>query len=90
MNKTELIDAIAEESGLTKVDARKALDAFVVCSINALKEGDPVSLVGFGSFSIADRVARKGRNPKTGAEIMIEAKKVVKFKAGAELQKVVD
>ncbi len=90
MNKTELIDSIAAESGLTKADARKALDAFVVCTINALKEGDPLSLVGFGSFSIVDREAHKGRNPNTGAEIMIAAKKVVKFKVGADMQKAVE
>jgi DNA-binding protein HU-beta len=85
MNKAELIDAIASESGLSKVDAKKALDGFVAATSNALKGGDRISLVGFGSFSISERSARTGRNPQTGKEIKIAAKKVVRFKAGAEL-----
>ena len=85
MNKAELIDAIASESGLSKVDAKKALDGFVAATSNALKSGDRISLVGFGSFSISERSARTGRNPQTGKEIKIAAKKVVRFKAGAEL-----
>jgi DNA-binding protein HU-beta len=85
MNKAELIDAIASEANLTKVDARKALDAFVAATTNALKSGDKVTLVGFGTFSVSSRSARKGRNPQTGKEINISAKKVVKFKPGAEL-----
>ncbi|MGC6432892.1 MAG: HU family DNA-binding protein [Crocinitomicaceae bacterium] len=85
MNKAELIDAIASESGLSKVDAKKALDGFVAATSNALKSGDRISLVGFGSFSISERSARTGRNPQTGKEIQIAAKKVVRFKAGAEL-----
>ena len=85
MNKAELIDAIASESGLSKVDAKKALDGFVAATSNALKGGDRISLVGFGSFSISERSARTGRNPQTGKEIKIAAKKVVKFKAGAGL-----
>lgn len=85
MNKAELIDAIAAEASLTKVDAKKALDAFVAATTNALKAGDKVTLVGFGTFSVSSRSARKGRNPQTGKEINISAKKVVKFKPGAEL-----
>ena len=85
MNKAELIDAIAEKSGLTKADSRKALDAFIESTEGALKKGDRVALIGFGSFSVTERTARKGRNPKTGKEIDIPAKKVVKFKAGSDL-----
>ena len=85
MNKAQLIDAMAEGAGLTKADAKKALDAFVGATTDALKGGDRVALIGFGSFSVAKRAARTGRNPQTGKEINIAAKKVVKFKAGAEL-----
>lgn len=89
MNKAELIDAIASGAGLSKADAKKALDAFIGATTKALKKGDRVALVGFGSFSVSKREARKGRNPQTGKEIKIPAKKVVKFKAGAELAGVV-
>jgi DNA-binding protein HU-beta len=85
MNKAELIDAMAAEANLTKADAKRALDAFVGATTKALKGGDRVALVGFGSFSVSKRAARKGRNPQTGKEINIAAKKVVKFKAGADL-----
>jgi DNA-binding protein HU-beta len=85
MNKAELIDAMAAEAKLTKADAKRALDAFVVATTKALKKGDRVALVGFGSFSVAKRAARTGRNPQTGKEIKIAAKKVVKFKAGSDL-----
>ncbi len=85
MNKAQLIDAMASDANLTKADAKKALDAFINSTTGALKGGDRVALVGFGSFSIANRSARTGRNPKTGAEMQIPAKKVVKFKAGSEL-----
>lgn len=85
MNKAELIDAIAAEAGLTKADSKKALEAFVKATTDSLAKGDRVALVGFGSFSVAKRAARKGRNPRTGKEINIGAKAVVKFKAGAEL-----
>ncbi len=85
MNKAQLIDAIAAEAGLTKADAKKSLDAFVKTTTDALKNGDRVALIGFGSFSVSDRSARTGRNPQTGKEITIAAKKVVKFKAGSEL-----
>jgi DNA-binding protein HU-beta len=85
MNKAELIDAMASQAGLSKADAKRALDAFIDTTGGALKKGDRVALVGFGSFSVSKRSARKGRNPRTGKEINIAAKNVVKFKAGAEL-----
>ncbi|KOH43795.1 HU family DNA-binding protein [Sunxiuqinia dokdonensis] len=85
MNKAQLIDSIAEKAGLTKADAKKALDAFVESTTDALKNGDRVALIGFGSFAVSTRSARTGRNPQTGAPIEISEKKVVKFKPGAEL-----
>lgn len=85
MNKAELIDAISAESGLSKADAKKALDGFISATTNAMKTGDKISLVGFGSFAVSERAARTGRNPQTGKEIKIAAKKIVRFKAGAEL-----
>ncbi|HOK60183.1 MAG: HU family DNA-binding protein [Tenuifilum sp.] len=85
MNKAQLIDAIAAEAKITKADAKKALDAFIKTTGTALKKGDRVALVGFGSFSVVKRNARTGRNPQTGKPINIKAKKVVKFKAGSEL-----
>ncbi|HPE33802.1 MAG: HU family DNA-binding protein [Sphingobacteriia bacterium] len=85
MNKAELIDAMAAEAGMTKVDTKKALDAFLKATTHALKSGDKVTLVGFGSFGVATRAARTGRNPQTGKELKIAAKKVVKFKPGADL-----
>ena len=87
MNKSQLVEAIAKEAKLTKVDAAKALDATVTAISKSLKKGEGVILVGFGSFSIAKRAARTGRNPQTGKEIKIAAKKVAKFKAGAALAK---
>jgi len=87
MNKAELIESMAAEAGMTKADAKRALDAFVVSTNKALKKGDRVALVGFGSFSVTKRAARKGRNPQTGKEIKIAAKKVVKFKVGIDLAK---
>ena len=90
MNKSELVDAIAAETKLTKADATRALEAFVTATTKALKKGDRVALVGFGSFSVAKRAARTGRNPQTGKAIKIAAKKVAKFKAGAELKKTVN
>ena len=76
---------MAAAAGLSKADAKKALDGFVSATANALKGGDRISLVGFGSFSLSNRAARTGRNPQTGKEIKIAAKNVVRFKAGAEL-----
>ncbi len=86
MNKQDLIDSMAKAAGITKVQAQSALDAFMGSTQTALKKGDKVILVGFGTFSVTKRSARKGRNPQTGKEINIPAKKVVKFKAGAGLQ----
>lgn len=85
MNKAELVEAMAENAGLSKADAKRALDAFIDATTGALKKNDRVALVGFGSFSVSERSARKGRNPQTGKEITIKAKKVVKFKPGADL-----
>jgi len=85
MNKAQLIDAIASEAKLTKADARKALDAFITTTHKALKKGDRVALVKFGTFSVVHRNKRTGRNPQNGKVIQIAARKVVKFKAGSEL-----
>jgi DNA-binding protein HU-beta len=90
MNKADLINAIAAESGLSKADSKKALDAFVSSVTGALKGGDKVSLVGFGTFSVSERAERTGINPSTKATITIPAKKVAKFKAGAELSAAVE
>lgn len=85
MNKTDLINAIAAEAGLTKADAAKALNATTAAIANAVKSGDKVALVGFGTFAPAERPARTGKNPRTGEVLEIPAKKVVKFKAGSDL-----
>lgn len=85
MNKNELVNAIAEKSGLSKVDAKKALDATLDAMTNALAEGDKISLIGFGTFSIVEKGERKGRNPRNNEEIIIPARKTVKFKQGADL-----
>ncbi len=85
MNKGELISAISDKTGLTKAASEKALNAMIESIGESLKKGDRVGLVGFGSFSISERAARTGRNPQTGKEIKIPAKKVVKFKPGADL-----
>ena len=85
MNKAQLIDAIAEKAGLSKADAKKALEALMKVTKEALKNGDRISLIGFGSFSVNERSARTGRNPQTGKDIKIAAKKVIKFKVGTVL-----
>ena len=85
MNKTELINAIAENAGLNKADAKKALDATISAISEALKKGDKIALVGFGTFSVNERPARTGINPRTKEQITIAAKKIAKFNAGAEL-----
>ncbi|MBQ9077857.1 MAG: HU family DNA-binding protein [Muribaculaceae bacterium] len=85
MNKTELINAIAEKANLTKVDAKNALEACLEAVAGALADNDKVALIGFGTFSVAEKSARTGINPQTKAKIEIPARKVVKFKAGAEL-----
>lgn len=82
MNKTSLVAAIAEKTGLTKKDAEKAVVAFVETVEAALKGGDKVQLVGFGTFEVRERAAREGKNPQTGAAIKIPASKVPAFKAG--------
>jgi DNA-binding protein HU-beta len=87
MNKAQLIEAIATDAKMTKAEAKRALESFVGATSKAMAKGDRVALVGFGSFSVTKRAPRKGRNPRNGKEIKIPAKKVVKFKAGAELMK---
>ena len=87
MNKTELITAIAAEAKLTKVQAKAALEATLKAIEETLVKGDKVALIGFGTFAIQEKAAREGRNPSNGKAIQIPAKKVVKFKAGADLAK---
>jgi DNA-binding protein HU-beta len=86
MNKSELIDAIAEKANLTKADAGKALDAVTAAITDELKSGGSVTLVGFGTFGVKERAARTGRNPKTNEKIEIAARKVPDFKAGKGLK----
>lgn len=90
MNKTELVQAIAEKANLTKVQAKAALDATLEAVEGALKKGDKVALIGFGTFQVVKKDARKGINPATKEAIKIPAKKVVKFKVGADLAKKVN
>ncbi len=85
MNKSELIDHVAHSTGLTKVDAKKAIDSYHEAIATTLQEGKRVEILGFGSFSVATREARTGRNPKTGEALQIKAKRVAKFKPGKEL-----
>ena len=85
MNKTELTNKIAESAGLSKVDAKKALQAALEIITDAVKAGDKVSLIGFGTFSTSVRPARQGKNPRTGESITIPEKTLVKFKAGSDL-----
>jgi DNA-binding protein HU-beta len=85
MNKSDLIAAIAKEAKIAKTEANSVVDATTKAITSALKKGDKVTLVGFGTFSIAKRAARVGRNPQTGKPLNIAAKKVAKFKAGSEL-----
>jgi DNA-binding protein HU-beta len=90
MNKTELIDAVAEAADLTKAESSRAVDAVVAAVTKALKDGDAVTLVGFGTFQVRDRAARTGRNPKTGDTIKIAASKNPSFKAGKALKDAVN
>ena len=90
MNKTELIDSMAENAGITKAAAKVALETFLGDVEKTLKKGDRISFVGFGSWSVSKRAAREGRNPQTGATIKIKAKNVVKFKAGSDLSSAVN
>ena len=87
MNKVELIAAVAEKAGMTKVDARKAIDAVLEVSKKELKKGGKIALVGFGTMGVINRPARQGRNPRTGKTIKIAAKKVVRFKPAANILK---
>ena len=86
MNKSELIDAIAESSGLTKADAGRALEGFIGAVTGALSKGDSVTLVGFGTYAVKERAERMGRNPQTGREITISAARLPSFKAGKALK----
>ncbi len=90
MNKTELIDAVAETADLSKADAGRAVDAVISTVTKALKSGDSVTVVGFGTFQVRERAARSGRNPKTGATIQINASKNPAFKAGKALKDAVN
>ncbi|MDY6419428.1 MAG: HU family DNA-binding protein [Succinivibrio dextrinosolvens] len=90
MNKTELVDAIAKRSSLTKVDSKKALDALLEAVQGALVKGDAVQLIGFGTFKVSARKARQGRNPRTGEVIKIAASKVPVFSAGSALKEAVN
>jgi DNA-binding protein HU-beta len=90
MNKADLIDKIAAEAGITKSQASAAMDASIAAVTSALKKGERVTLVGFGTFSTSQRKARTGRNPQTGKPIKIAARRVAKFTPGAELKKAVN
>ena len=90
MNKSDLIGQMAADAGITKAQAQTALNSFLDSTQGALKKGDKVILVGFGTFSVSKRAARTGRNPQTGKEIRIKAKNVVKFKAGSDLSNTVN
>jgi DNA-binding protein HU-beta len=90
MNKSELIDAVANAADMTKADATKAIDAFVSVVADTLKEGDQITLVGFGTFLVRRREARSGRNPRTGDTIQIAASNVPSFKAGKALKDAVN
>ncbi len=86
MNKSDLVNAVADEADLSKAEAGRAVDAFTAVVTKALKKGDPISLVGFGTFSVRKRAARTGRNPRTNEEIKIKASNVPAFKAGKGLK----
>lgn len=90
MKKVELVEAVATKAGLTKADATKAIDATFEAITGALKDGDKVPLVGFGTFSVSRRAAREGRNPQTGATVQIAARNAVSFKAGSALKDAVN
>jgi len=90
MNKKELIDCIAEKAGISKADASNSLNATVEAISDCLQNGDKITLVGFGTFSVSTREARTGRNPQNGKEITIPAKKTVKFKSGSKLAEAIN
>lgn len=86
MNKTELIAKVAEETNMPKAKVQNVMDSIIASIGDSLKRGDKISFVGFGTFEVSERGARKGRNPQTGAEITIKARKVVRFKPGKQLR----
>ena len=90
MKKVELVEAVASSTGLTKADALRAIDATFESITEALKKGDKITLIGFGTFGVSERKARTGRNPQTGAEVKIPARKAVTFKAGTQLKQTVN
>jgi DNA-binding protein HU-beta len=90
MNKTELIDAVAESADLSKADAARAVDAVISTVTEALKKGDQVTVIGFGTFEVRERAARTGRNPQTGETIQIKASRAPAFKAGKALKDAVN
>mgnify|MGYP002517812859 FL=1 len=90
MKKVELVEAVAEEAGLTKADATRAIDATFATITKALADGDKIALVGFGTFGVSKRAAREGRNPRTGATVQIAARNAVTFKAGSALKDAVN
>lgn len=90
MNKADLINHVATEAGLTKAQAENAINSFTGAISGSLANGEPVTLIGFGTFSVAERAARTGRNPQTGAPLKIAAKKLPKFSAGKALKELVD
>jgi DNA-binding protein HU-beta len=90
MTKSELIDGIAQKTGLSKTDAAKSLAAILDSITDALKTGDKVALIGFGTFSVSERAARTGKNPQTGEALAIPAAKAAKFKAGQQLKDAVN
>ena len=90
MNKTELINQIAESAEISKKEAGDVLQSFIMAITDALEKGDKLQLIGFGTFSVTNRAARNGRNPQTGKAIKIPAKKVVKFKVGEKLSEAVN
>ena len=90
MNKTELVAAVAEQAGLSRKDAEAAVKAFTDVVADALKNGDKIQLVGFGTFEVSERAAREGRNPATGESMVIKASKAPKFKAGKALKDLVN
>lgn len=90
MNKNDLIAAVTNDAGLSKADAAKAVDAVFDAIVAALKTGDEVRLVGFGTFTVTERAASKGRNPRTGEEIMIQASRIPKFKPGKQMKDVLN
>ena len=86
MNKTQLVEAIALDANITKVDARKAVDALIRVTVQALREGERVTLTGLGTLSVQHKAARTGRNPRTGAAVKIPPRKVIKFRPTAEVE----